>query len=113
MRRVSVSFALAVALAALTASGCAPAGPHEIQIKVTENGFEPDHVTVPHGVPAVLVITREAEATCATEVVFAESGEKHELPLHRPVRVELPASAAGTLHYACGMDMFRGEITVQ
>jgi plastocyanin domain-containing protein len=108
MRRILVA-----ALAAAALSGCAASGPTEIAVQATANGFEPKQVTVAKGTPAVLVITRVDEATCATEAIFTETGRKYELPLHQPVRVELPTGATATLHYACGMDMWKGEVVVK
>ena len=100
-----------VALALLT--GCGASGPSEIQVAVTDNGFEPENVTVKKGQAAVLVITRKSNATCATEAIFTETGKKYDLPLNTPVRIDLTGASPGTLHYACGMDMEHGTVTIQ
>lgn len=102
----------AVALLALFA--CAGCGArNEASVAVTENGFEPKMVMLAKGRPGTLVITRTTDATCATEAVFAESGEKYALPLNQPVRIRIAATAAETLHYACGMDMYHGSVAVR
>ncbi|MEO5988100.1 MAG: cupredoxin domain-containing protein [Candidatus Eisenbacteria bacterium] len=93
--------------------GCAASGPKEVKIVADENGFTPSTVTVKRGEPLVLVVTRKTDSTCATEAVFAETGKRYDLPKDQPVRIELPTDAAGTLHFACGMDMFRGEIVIE
>lgn len=98
---------------ALLLTGCASSGPKEIKIIADENGFTPNTVTVQHGEPLVLVVTRTSDATCATEAVFAETGKRYALPKGQAVRIELPTDAAGTLHFACGMDMFKGEVVIQ
>jgi len=107
MRRF-FAVALLIALA-----GCAPSGPSEIQVAVTDNGFEPNNVVVKRGQAAVLVITRKTQNTCATEAVFAETGRKYDLPLNQPVRIDLTGASPGTLHYACGMDMEHATVTIE
>jgi plastocyanin domain-containing protein len=103
-------FAVA-ALAAL--AGCMPAGPKEIQLAVTDMGFQPNSITIRKGQAAVLVITRKTDQTCATEVIFAETGRRYDLPLNQPVRVDLTGVSPGTVHYACGMDMEKGTVTIE
>ena len=103
-----------VAIAALVLlAGCGASGPSEIQVSVTDTGFEPKDVHIKKGQAAVLVITRKSNNTCATEAVFAETGKKYDLPLNTPVRVDLTGASSGTLHYACGMDMEHGTVTIE
>lgn len=115
MERRPHALALA-ALVALTAfaAGCgggsSKLAPGEVAIEVTDAGFVPATVTLPKGKPATLVFTRKIEETCAKEVVFTASGEKHDLPLKQPVRVTLPADRPDTLDYACGMNMLTGKV---
>ena len=106
MRRLLIVAALALL------AGCA-SGPSEIQVAVTDSGFEPKNVVVKKGHPAVLVITRKSNSTCATEAIFTETGKKYDLPLNTPVRIDLTGASPGTLHYACGMDMERGTVTIE
>lgn len=100
-----------VALAAL--AGCAPAGPKEIQVAVTDMGFQPNAITIKKGHAAVVVITRKTDSTCATEAIFTETGRKYELPLNQPVRIDLTGVSPGTVHYACGMNMEKGTVTIE
>jgi plastocyanin domain-containing protein len=104
--------ALIVAALALLA-GCGASGPSEIQVAVTDSGFEPKNVTVKKGQAAVLVITRKSQNTCATEAIFTETGKKYDLPLNQAVRIDLTGASPGTLHYACGMDMEHGTVTIE
>ena len=102
------------AVTMLTAlAGCMPAGPKEIQLTVTDMGFQPNAVTIKKGQAAVLVITRKTDQTCATEVIFAETGRRYDLPLNQPVRVDLTGVSPGTVHYACGMDMEKGTVRIE
>ena len=103
---------MAIAALALLA-GCGVSGPSEIQVTVTDNGFEPKNVVVKKGHEAVLVMTRKSQNTCATEAVFTETGKKYDLPLNQPVRIDLTGVSPGTLHYACGMDMEHGTVVIE
>jgi plastocyanin domain-containing protein len=110
MRRLLALFA---PLALFALAGCMPAGPKEVQVAVTDNGFEPRNVVIRKGQAAVLVITRKTEHTCATEALFAETGRKYDLPLNQPVRIDLTGVSPGTLHYACAMDMEKGTVKIE
>ena len=97
----------------LVLTGCAAGGPKEIQVTVTDMGFQPKDVTIPKGHAAVLVITRKTDSTCATEALFTETGKKYDLPLNTPVRIDLTGVSPGTLHYACAMNMEKGTVTIE
>ena len=114
MRKLVISLVALVALAGCAGStGSKSAGNNDVQVAVTENGFEPAVVTVAKGSNATLVITRKVDATCATEAVFASTGKKYDLPLRQAVRIPLATANAETLHYACGMDMYHAQVIVQ
>ncbi|MEQ1834621.1 MAG: cupredoxin domain-containing protein [Candidatus Eisenbacteria bacterium] len=103
-----------IAVAALVAlAGCTPAGPKEIQVAITDMGFEPKEVVIKKGQAAVLVMTRKSDNTCATEAIFAETGKKYDLPLNEAVRVDLTGVSPGTLHYACAMNMEKGTVVIE
>lgn len=101
--------------AIVLAAGCAAPGGKAtvVHVTVTDNGFEPEYVTVERGKPATLVITRKVEATCATEAVFAANGSKFPLPLNQDVSIPIETVKAETLRYACGMDMYHGAVVVK
>lgn len=101
------------ALALVALAGCAPAGPKEIQVAITDMGFEPKEITIKKGQAAVVVMTRKSDNTCATEAVFAETGKKFDLPLNTPVRIDLTGTSPGTLHYACAMNMEKGTVVIE
>jgi thiol-disulfide isomerase/thioredoxin len=86
-----------------------------VSIVVTERGFEPADITVPHGVPVTLRFERKVKKTCATEINFKNGDDKvrHELPLDKPIEFTVTFKAAGTINYACDMDMIGGSINVR
>src|SRR5262245_59455710 len=114
MRSLALSFVL---LAACTSSSGAaepaaarPRPDGTVQIKATEEGFEPSRVEVAAGKPVKLVFTRVAEKTCMTGVVFPELGIEKDLPLNTPVAVEITPRAGGTVNFQCPMAMGKGTI---
>ena len=106
----------ALLLTAAASTGCAPKaeqvqpGSTEVVVLATSDGFEPTEVVVPKGQAATLVFKRTTDKTCATEAVFVETAAKHDLPLNQEVRVELPADRPDSLHWACGMNMWKGVV---
>lgn len=98
-------------------AGCAsqPAsgGPQRVTLTVTEKGFEPAVVKVRAGSPVTLVVTRETERTCATELVLKEHGINQPLPLDQAVEITFTPTQSGDLTYACAMDMYRGTVRVE
>jgi plastocyanin domain-containing protein len=96
---------------ATVAAASPPAGP--IPVQVTGDGFVPATIQVKKGQPVTLVVTRRTQRTCATEIVIKELGINQKLPLDTPVTVTFTPTRAGTLRYACGMDMISGTLVVQ
>ncbi|MEJ7600219.1 MAG: cupredoxin domain-containing protein [Kofleriaceae bacterium] len=94
----------------------ARAGSNRLEIVVTENGFEPDHLPVEKGKPTTLAFTRKTDKTCAKEVILqVGDGTKVEraLPLNETVEIAATFPKAGEVQFACGMDMVKGHIVVQ
>ena len=115
-RVASVALALAVALLVMTGlvQGCAPrAAMPPVAIAVTDEGFVPAVVVVPRGKPVTLIVTRRTDRTCSTEMAFGPPEQRYDLPLGKPVRIELAAGVTDTMRYACGMDMLRGMIVAK
>jgi plastocyanin domain-containing protein len=83
-----------------------------IALSVTDDGFVPANLRVKAGQKVRLVVTRKVERTCATEIVIKDQGIDQKLPLNQPVTIEFTPKKAGTLRYACAMDMVGGTIAV-
>lgn len=81
-----------------------------VEIAVTSEGFVPAEITVKHGKPVKLVVTRKVERTCATEIVMKDFGVDQALPLNEPVTVTVTPKKAGEYRFACGMDMIAGVL---
>jgi plastocyanin domain-containing protein len=105
-----------VAFAGAAAADSAPKDPARIPIEVTKRGFNPDSISVPAKKKVTLVFTRTTDVGCMKSVVVTmDDGKKveRELPLDKPVEVAVTFPKAGTLGYACSMDMVKGTIVVQ
>jgi plastocyanin domain-containing protein len=108
-------------LLSLFVTGQAPAAPaaraarveQRVKVRVTSRGFEPATIRLKAGVPAVLVVTRMTDRTCATELVIRERGIRQTLPLRRAVEIRLGPEKAGRLRFACGMDMIAGTLVIE
>lgn len=84
-----------------------------VTLEVTTAGFVPASVVVPAGKPVTLSVTRRTDKTCATELVMKGHDIDLKLPLDETVEVTFVPDEAGTLDYACAMDMIKGRIVVQ
>ncbi len=102
----------AAILFTLPALAAAQPGGGAIEVSVTGEGFVPARIHVKKGEKVRLVVTRKTERTCATEIVIRDAGINQQLPLNKPVVVEFTPAKAGTLRYACGMDMISGVLVV-
>jgi thiol-disulfide isomerase/thioredoxin len=92
------------------------AGARRVAIDVTDAGFVPEHVEIPHGQPVTLVFTRTSDKTCAVDVHFVlPDGSRidEQLPLGTPVEIPIEVDRAGEITYACGMNMNHGTIDVK
>ncbi len=84
-----------------------------IVISVTSDGFVPAEVKAKAGQPLRLVVTRQVERTCATEIVMKDLGVNQPLPLGKPVTITLTPKKPGAYRFACGMDMIAGVLNVE
>lgn len=80
----------------------------DVELSVTENGFEPSTVNVKPGSHVVLKITRKTDSTCAKEVQIPSKKIKTELPLNKTVSIEVGKLEKGEIRFGCGMNMMVG-----
>jgi len=110
----AIGAAWVLAGAAALGAGCGGGGPQQVSISVTEAGFVPPVTDVKRNTPVVMTITRTVDKTCATDVVFDRIHKGYDLPLNKPVRIELAAADVGdTLTYHCSMNMVHGALVAK
>lgn len=84
-----------------------------VDLKVTENGFEPSEIKVAPGTHVILNVTRKTDITCATQIKITEKNLKEELPLNKTIKIDLGTLKKGGIRFACGMDMISGHIVIE
>jgi plastocyanin domain-containing protein len=94
-----------------TTAGTAADGRREIAISVDAVGYHPAESHAKGGEQVHLVFTRTTEDGCGTEVVIPSAHVKRELPLNKPVSIDVTMPQTGKLAFACGMDMMHGTVT--
>ena len=87
------------------------AGVQEITIRV-EGTYQPDHIQVQAGVPVRLKFDRQENVGCSDHVVFPDFQINQELPAFQTTMIEFTPDKAGTYAFACGMNMYRGQLIV-
>ena len=81
----------------------------ELELTVVASGFTPTPATVEADVPLTLTVTRLVNTNCAREIVISEYNINKRLPLNTPVEIKF-TPRAGTINYACAMNMIGGKI---
>lgn len=76
-------------------------------------GYSVETVILKQGVPAVLNFKRLDSSSCLDHVVFPEFGINRELPKGEVETIEIDTSQVGKFQWACGMDMFRGNVVIE
>ena len=86
-----------------------------INIKVTDDGFQPSQVKVKKGQPTTLVFTRVTDNTCITQVdIPDEKVKEFDLPLKKAVSLTITPKKAGVEKFHCSaMGMGDGKIVVE
>ncbi|MGZ3692004.1 MAG: cupredoxin domain-containing protein [Pseudobdellovibrio sp.] len=79
--------------------------PLNIELTVTEKGFEPDKIDVTPDQPVQLNVTRKTDDTCATAIQIPSMKIKKELPLNKTVAIKLGKLKKGEIRFGCGMKM--------
>jgi plastocyanin domain-containing protein len=76
-----------------------------VEVTITEEGFVPSTIPAKAGQPLTLVLTRKAERTCATEILFQGQEGKTDLPLNKTVEVVYTPKQSGKIRFGCAMGM--------
>jgi plastocyanin domain-containing protein len=83
------------------------------RVTVSDQGYEPNRLTLRKGTPVRITFTRTSQTTCGTEVTFPALNIKRALPLNQPVDIEFTPEQTGDIAFVCGMKMLSGTIVVQ
>ncbi|MCM2354712.1 MAG: cupredoxin domain-containing protein [Pseudobdellovibrio sp.] len=89
-------------------SAAAFAGKETVELKVTDEGYEPKAINVAPGTDLTLKITRTSDATCATEIVVPDKKINTKLPLNKTVFVHVGKLEQGEVRFGCGMNLMEG-----
>ncbi|TCK02337.1 cupredoxin domain-containing protein [Marinobacterium mangrovicola] len=84
-----------------------------ITISVKNGVYEPAHIRIKAGQPAVLGFVRQDPSPCASVVVFQDFDISEELPLNQAKEVRLQPMQPGHYPFTCQMQMYRGELIVE
>jgi plastocyanin domain-containing protein len=88
-------------------------GEQVVEIAVTPDGFVPASFKVRAGHPVRLVVTRQVERTCATDIVIKDLKISAPLPLNEAVELTFTPTKPGKIRFACSMNHISGEILVE
>jgi plastocyanin domain-containing protein len=102
----------APATAPVTAGAVGADGVRHVSVEANKDGYVPAKITGKPGEKLVLVFTRTIEADCLSQLKTPD-GKMVDLPMNQAVDVAVTVPASGKLDFACGMDMFHGEIVAQ
>ncbi|MEV6524497.1 heavy metal translocating P-type ATPase [Longispora sp. NPDC051575] len=87
-------------------------GVQRIEVTV-RGGYQPDVIRVRQNVPLEIVFDRRESGDCTSRVVFADLGVSAALPAFARTTVRLTPVKAGTVGFACGMNMIHGRLLVE
>jgi plastocyanin domain-containing protein len=112
MKHIFVIAALTIGLAPSAFAETKDSTAQQVQLQVTEKGFEPSSINVKPGTAVVLNVTRKTDSTCATAIQIPSKKIKKDLPLNKTVSIELGKLEKGEIKFACGMKMLTGVIII-
>ncbi|WEV37634.1 cupredoxin domain-containing protein [Lactobacillus sp. ESL0677] len=82
----------------------------DIEVK---GGYSPERVVLKKGVPATLKFKRTDASTCLDHVIFSDLGIDQKLPQGQVKEVKIDTTKPGVYDWACGMNMFHGQVIVK
>lgn len=80
---------------------------------LVEGGYSPATIELAAGQPTRLNFVRQEDNDCSAELLIPDFHIRRELPAFQTTTIELPASAAGTYPFSCGMGMLKGRLVVK
>ena len=83
-----------------------------LRVAVDDKGFHPPSLALKLNVPSKITFLRTADVPCATSVIIPDYKVNQDLPLNKPVVVNLTPRKAGEITFMCGMGMLKGKLVV-
>ncbi len=93
-------------------SATASEGIQSIDITV-DGGYTPNQIVVQAGQPVKLNFLRKDPSSCLEQIILPDFNKAIDLPLNQTTTVEVLPQKAGNYTFHCGMNMFRGTMTVK
>ncbi|EDX84618.1 hypothetical protein S7335_2315 [Synechococcus sp. PCC 7335] len=87
-------------------------GIQSIDITV-DGGYSPNQIMVRAGQLVRLNFLRKDPSSCLERIILPDFNKAVDLPLNQTVTLEVVPEKAGDYTFHCGMNMFRGSITVK
>lgn len=106
-------FSIVCVFAACAKEDGPPKPPMKVAVEVTNEAYVPTRIDVERNQPLTIVFTRTGDSSCGERVVIPSQNIQVDLPLGKPVEVSFTPHDAGTIAFACGMDMLKGAIVVR
>ena len=78
-----------------------------------DGGYSPDQIVVQAGQPVQLNFLRKDPSSCLEKIILPDFNKAVDLPLNQIATVEVVPKQAGDYTFHCGMNMFRGTMTVK
>jgi plastocyanin domain-containing protein len=90
-------------------AGTVQNGVRRVEIEANKDGYTPGRIAGKPGEKLTLAFKRTIDADCLSQVKMPD-GKVVDLPLNKPVDVDVTVPDKGELTFACGMGMFNGTI---
>lgn len=78
-----------------------------------KGGYSPQRVVLKKGIPATVNFNMQDNTACLSHVVFSDLGINKDLTKQPVTKIDIPTDKAKTFNFACGMDMFHGQVVVK
>ncbi len=86
--------------------------PQAVDVHV-DGGYSPATIKLAAGQPIRLQFVRQEDNDCSAELLIPDLHVRRELPAFQTTTIDLPALAAGTYPFSCGMGMLKGRLVVE
>lgn len=81
-----------------------------IDILVENGTYSPSRIEIPVGQKTTLRFLRKDVSHCAEKVIFDRLNISTDLPLNKPIDIDITLPAAGEYSFSCQMKMYTGSL---